>query len=62
MTQEITGIMRKEGKVMWDYEEESKWAGGLMSESGMLATVFIFDIQHALQRMITANTYITKKN
>lgn len=32
-----------------------------MSESGMLATVFIFDIQHALQRMITANTYITKK-
>lgn len=33
-----------------------------MSDSGMLATVFIFDIQHALQRMITANTYITKKN
>lgn len=60
-TQETAGIMWKKEKVMWGYEEESKWVGSLLSENGMLATAFIFDIQHSLQRVITANTCITEK-
>lgn len=34
-------VIRKEGKVLWDCEEESKWDGSLMPQSGMLARVFL---------------------